>query len=350
MRPFFSKAYSYFFTCILLIASSALIASTSNSFTQNQDVLQFIDTMVKKHGFQRRALNKILSAAVYQPQIIESMNKPYEKKPWDVYKQLFLTDERVERGMAFWQANREALIKAEKQYQVPASIIVAIIGVETTYGKNQGNYRVLDALSTLAFYYPPRSVFFKKELEEYLLLCREHQVPPTEYLGSYAGAMGKPQFMPSSYRFYAADFAGNVKKDLMHDNQAVIASVANYIHKHGWQFHQGVAEEARIRGHQYKRIHTNYKNAVYTPMQLARAGIKPLTAAIPPPYKAGLIELITDKGSEYWLAYPNFYVITHYNTSPQYAMAVYLLALQLKNEWTASALGSIRYDKTKGRT
>ncbi len=305
--------------------------------------------MIEKHGFHRASLNKIFSEAVYQPQIIESMNKPYEKKPWDVYKNLFLTNERIQRGIAFWQANREALYRAEKQYQVPASIIVAIIGVETTYGKNQGNYRVLDALSTLAFHYPSRAPFFKKELAEYLLLCREHQVAPTEYLGSYAGAMGKPQFMPSSYRFYAADFAGNTKKDLMHDDDAVIASVANYIHKHGWQIHQGVADEARIRGHQYRQIHTNYKNAVYTPVQLARAGIKPLSAPTPS-HKAGLIELLTDNGSEYWLAYPNFYVITRYNTSPQYAMAVYLLSQQLKQEWTASARGTIGYDRTQGRT
>jgi membrane-bound lytic murein transglycosylase B len=306
--------------------------------------------MVAKHGFTRSYLNAALSQAVYQPQIIESMTKPYEKKPWDVYKQLFLTNERIERGMAFWQANKEALARAEKQYQVPANIIVAIIGIETIYGKHQGNYRVLDALSTLAFYYPARAPFFKKELAEFFLLCREHRVAPTEYLGSYAGAMGKPQFMPSSYRFYAADFVGNTKKDLMHDDEAVIASVANYIHKHGWRFYQGVAEEARVRGHQYKRIHTEYKNAVYTPSQLAQAGIRPLSSMHSTSSKAGFLEFVTDKGPEFWLAYPNFYVITRYNTSPQYAMAVYLLSSQLKNQQMAHTSGWRGHERTKGRT
>lgn len=277
-----------------------------------------------------------MNEAVYQPKIIESMNTPYEKKTWDVYKNLFLTNERLQKGMAFWEANQANLARAEKEYQVPANIIVAIIGVETTYGKNQGSYRVLDALSTLAFYYPARAPFFKKELGEFLLLCREHQVSPTEYLGSYAGAMGKPQFMPSSYRFFAADFAGRAKKDLMHDDAAVIASVANYIHHHGWNFRQAIAEEATIKGSRYKRINTNFKTAIYSPTELARAGVKARAQPSYAPQKAGLIELVKEQGSEYWLAYPNFYVITRYNTSPQYAMAVTLLAQQLKQQWAAN--------------
>ena len=324
------------FALIALVFSSLLQAD--GAFTQRKDVQQFINSMVKQHGFNKQQLTSLMSEVVVQPQIIESMNKPYEKKTWDVYKQLFLTSQRVQGGMDFWKANQASLLKAEKKYGVPANIIVAIIGVETIYGKNQGSYRVIDALSTLAFNYPSRSKFFTKELGEFLLLCREHKVSPTQYLGSYAGAMGKPQFMPSSYRSYAANFTGQSHKDLMNDDQAVIASVANYFHKHGWQFNQGVAQQAKVSGSQYKHINTAYKTAIYTTTQLARSGIKPLTASINQPNKAGLIELTTNKGPEFWLAYPNFYVITRYNTSPQYAMAVYLLSQQLKHQWTSASI------------
>ncbi|WP_028388715.1 lytic murein transglycosylase B [Legionella fairfieldensis] len=327
----------------LLILFNSYSSYADLAFTQRKDVQQFINFMVKRHGFNKKELSDVMSNVQLQPQIIESMNKPYEKKNWDVYKQLFLTPQRVQAGMEFWQANRSTLEKAEKQYGVPANIIVAIIGVETLYGKHQGNYRVLDALSTLAFNYPKRSAFFTKELGEYLLLCREHRVSPTQYLGSYAGAMGKPQFMPSSYRYYAADFSGNPKKDLMNDDDAVIASVANYFHKHGWQMNQGIAQPAQVQGGSYKRINTTNKQAAYRVKQLEAAGIKPLTAAANTPSRVGLIELTTQTGQEFWLAYPNFYVITRYNSSPQYAMAVYLLSLQLKNQWAATSSAHKKY-------
>jgi len=318
---------------VITTVISSFTLQADQDFPKRPDVQKFINSMVTKHGFNKQQLDVVFTDVKLQPQIIESMEKPYEKKTWDVYKQLFLTQQRVQGGMEFWRENRQALMKAEKQYGVPANIIVAIIGVETSYGKNQGNYRVLDALSTLAFNYPKRSEFFTKELAEYLILCREHHVPPTQYMGSYAGAMGKPQFMPSSYRYYAADFSGSVKKDLMNDDNAVIASVANYFNKHGWTPNQGVAQPAKIIGNHFKNINTANKTAVYNAKQIAAAGISPLTAAINQPGKAGLIELTTQTGPEYWLAYPNFYVITRYNTSPQYAMAVYLLAQQLKSQW-----------------
>ncbi|HHF7344996.1 TPA: lytic murein transglycosylase B [Legionella feeleii] len=318
---------------------SSYAVQADPAFVQRKDVQQFINKMVKQHGFNKKELTQIMSDVQLQPQIIESMEKPYEKKTWDVYKQLFLTPQRVQGGIEFWKANRVSLEKAEKKYGVPANVIVAILGIETLYGKHQGNYRVIDALSTLAFNYPKRSQFFSKELGEYLLLCREHHVSPTQYLGSYAGAMGKPQFMPSSYRYYAANFTGNPKKDLMNDDAAVIASVANYFHKHGWKINQGIAQPAVVEGARYKKINPNYKTAVYRLNQLIAAGIKPLTASVNTPTRVGLIELTTQTGQEFWLAYPNFYVITRYNTSPQYAMAVYLLSQQLKSQWAAAAVG-----------
>ncbi|KTD47252.1 membrane bound lytic murein transglycosylase [Legionella rubrilucens] len=326
--------------CLTLLALLTHgLSHADRAFTQRKDVQNFINTMVKQHHFNRQELTAVMSEVQLQPQIIESMEKPYEKKTWDVYKQLFLTPQRLQGGLEFWKANQATLAKAEKHYGVPANIIVAIIGVETLYGKNQGNYRVIDALSTLAFNYPKRSRFFTKELGEFLLLCREHHVKPTQYMGSYAGAMGKPQFMPSSYRTFAADFTNNPKKDLMNDDQAVIASIANYFHKHGWKNNQGIAQPAKVNGYGVKRINTNYRSAVYSMRQLAAAGVKPLTAALNQPQKAGLIELTTQTGPEYWLAYPNFYVITRYNSSPQYALAVYLLSQQLKAQWTANQKG-----------
>lgn len=330
------RSLAFLFTFFLLFF--CLPGFASENLVQRKDVQMFIDQMVREHGFNRAELIKVMNDVRLQPQIIESMEKPFEKKNWDVYKQLFLTQERVQGGLSFWKANEVALRKAEQKFHVPAQIIVAIIGIETLYGKNQGNYRVIDALSTLAFNYPKRADFFNKELREYLLLCREHGVSPTAYYGSYAGAMGKPQFMPSSYRYYAADFTNNPKKDLMNDDSAVIASVANYFQKHGWNFNEGIAQPAQITGSGYKRINTAYKNASYQTQQLINAGVRPVTASFNVPQHAGLIELTTAEGQEYWLAYPNFYVITRYNSSPQYALAVYLLAQQLKNQWAEASM------------
>jgi len=328
---------------ILLIIFTFLLSVTAPSFaesplTQRQDVKAFIQDMVKTHHFNQKEMQNLFDTVKIQQPIIDAMNRPYEKKPWDIYKQLFLTPERVQAGLTYWAENKATLARAEKQYGVPANVIVAIIGVETLYGKHQGNYRVIDALSTLAFDYPKRSAFFTKELKEYLLLCREHHVSPALYLGSYAGAMGKPQFIPSSYRYYAVNFSGNPKKDLMHDDEAVIASVANYFHQHGWHLNEAVTQPANISGSRYKKIHTDYKTATYHPRELARAGVKPATRSSERlPEHAGLIELTTQLGSEFWVTYPNFYVITRYNTSPQYALVVYLLSQQLNKQWASLA-------------
>lgn len=316
----------------LIVLFNTVISHADDALVQRKDVQAFINELVKVHHFDRNQLVGILREAKFQPQIIESMDKPYEKKTWDVYKNLFLTPQRVQAGLEFWQANQAALERAQKQFNVPASVIVAIVGVETMYGRNQGNYRVLDALSTLAFNYPKRSEFFTKELREYLLLCREQGVSATQYMGSYAGAMGKPQFMPSSYRFYAVNFAGRGKVDLINEDRDVISSVANYFHRHGWTMNQAVAQPAIVRGARYHKLITNNKFANYTFKHLLSTGVRPETTLTNHPDKAGLIELLTPNGQEYWMAYPNFYVITHYNTSPQYALVVYLLSQQLQNQ------------------
>lgn len=324
---------------LLLICLPWFSVHADKAMLNQANVKQFMRSMIHEHHFDKRQLTAILTEAKYQPQIIESMEKPYEKKNWDVYKALFLTEQRVNEGVHFWRANQKALAHVEREYGVPADLIVAIIGVETLYGKRQGNYRVLDALTTLAFYYPKRSEFFTKELREYLLLCREHHVPATEFTGSYAGAIGMPQFMPSSYRFYAVDFNHKGKADLVREHNDVISSVANYFAKHGWKSHEEVAEPARMTGSAYKQLAMNSKTADYPFVQLLASGVRPEVSKMQHPKQAGVIELLTDEGPEYWLAYPNFYVITKYNTSPQYALVVYLLAQELRRHHAASPQG-----------
>jgi membrane-bound lytic murein transglycosylase B len=319
-----------------MLVGLSFAVHADEALLKRKSVQRFINTMVNQYQFKREDVTSWLRDAKLQPNIIQSMNRPYEKKSWDVYKGIFLTPERVRKGIDYWQANQAALKQAEKKYNVPANIIVAIIGVETLYGERTGNHRVLDALSTLAFDYPKRSKFFTKELREYFILCKEQGISPTSLKGSYAGAMGVPQFMPSSYRFYAVDFTGNGKRDLINDHQDVIGSVANYFHKHGWKLNDLVAQPAVVKGKRYKQLKTNTRHADYTYKQLVGDGVKPDAKLPNSPSKAGLIELTTDKGLAYWVAYPNFYVITRYNTSPQYALAVYLLSEQLKKKWAAA--------------
>ncbi len=305
------------------------------AFTKRKDVQLFINSMVKEYHFNARQLTATLSQVKLQPQIIESMDKPYEKKNWDVYRDLFLTPARLKGGIDYWTANRKTLEEAQKKYGVPAEMIVAILGVETLYGERQGENRVLDALATIAFDYPKRAPYFKHELKEYLLLCREHNVPATKYKGSYAGAIGQPQFMPSSYRNFAVDFKHKGQRDLVTNNDDSIASIANYFKAHGWQTNAGVAQHAKLIGKRYQSIQMNPKKANYYYNQLTANGVKPVTAAYNHPSRAGVIELVTAKGNEYWIAYPNFFVITRYNSSPQYALVVYLLSQQLKQQWIA---------------
>lgn len=322
-------------TAFILLFSVSTITATP--FSQRSDVQKFINQVSKQTVLTKKELVLAMNQVEIQPKIINSMNRPYEKKSWDVYQKLFLTHNRVVDGIQYWHNHQAELELAEKKYGVPARIIVSILGIETLYGKNQGQYRVLDALSTLAFDYPKRAPFFKKELKEYLVLCHEQGVSPLKYKGSYAGAIGMPQFMPSSYRNYAASFTPKKEKNLISDHETAIASVANYLRVHGWRYQQGIAQVAKINKPLPKWIKTNQRKPTYSLKQLKKAGIVPKTAAFNPPKKAGIIELQTGEGPEYWLAYHNFYVITRYNSSPQYALATYLLAQQLQHHWHISS-------------
>lgn len=305
----------------------ASIAHADNTFNQRADVQAFIQMMVKKHHFKKQELETLFSEVKVRPQVIRSLNKPLEKASWKTYKQVFINPGHIEGGVKFWNKYAKDLRRAEQTYGVPASIIVATIGVETKYGKNKGEYRVIDALANIAFSSSSRSAFFKSELEEFLLLTREQHANPLTVLGSYAGAIGQPQFMPSSYRYYAVNFSKSGKIDLVNNEVDVIGSIANYYKKHGWTTHSPVATPASFVDGLYDRnMRTHTLNKSLTLAQMAKYDVVPSTPIKDEQLKAKLIELQSKNSREYWLTFHNFDVIKRYNPSDLYAMAVYQLS------------------------
>lgn len=310
--------------------TTTMSAPESGGYASNPQVQSFIDEMVARHGFSKQELEKVFSQAQRSDSILAAMSKPAEKRlAWYEYRKIFLTQSRIEGGVAFWNQHAEALAKAEQAYGVDAQVIVAIIGVETRYGGNTGKYRVLDALTTLAFDYPPRSKFFRSELEQYLLLARADHIDLLSTTGSYAGAMGYGQFMPSSYQRYAVDFDQDGKRDLWGSTLDIVGSVANYLHEHGWEPGQPVTVRARVTGTRYESV---LEKGLKPEIPLRELRTDGITASRPLPDDtlAALISLDQENGPEYWLGLNNFYVITRYNHSPLYAMAVYQLSEEIR--------------------
>jgi len=290
----------------------------------------FIDDMVAKHGLDRNAFRQAFDQAGTIPQILDAMAKPFEAKPWFAYRKLFLTEKRIGGGQKFMAENREAFQRAKSRYGVPPEMITAIIGIESAYGVKPGKYRVIDSLSTLAFDYPRRAAFFRGELEQFLLLCRDEHQDFLEPQGSYAGAMGMPQFMPSSYRKLAADGDGDGRRDIWKNPADAIASVGNYFAKNGWHSGEPIAVPARVRGDAYRQaVSTKSPKASLTIQQLEAMGVTP-EGRVPSDLKAGLLELQGENGPEYWITFHNFNVIMRYNHSPLYAMA----ANELVRTWS----------------
>ncbi len=316
--------------CSALLAASAhtasLLAAVPAGFESGKDA--FIAEMKAKHRFNEAHLRALMDKATYRQSIIDAISRPAEGKPWHQYRPIFVTESRSRQGVVFWEENAELLARAEKEYGVPPEIIVAIIGVETRYGKHIGTYPVLDSLSTLGFAYPKRAKFFRRELVEFMLLSREEKVEPLTAVGSYAGALGMPQFIPSSYRAYAVDFDGDGRRDLWHSHADVIGSVAAYFKRHGWSPGQPIT----TRAHGVERRHADYLKKGMKPVTkvatLRRQGIE-TEDKVPGSELASLIKLDTTQGAEYWLGLPNFYVITRYNHSNLYAMAVYQLSREI---------------------
>lgn len=315
----------------------ALYSLAASDFSGRADVEAYINQLSKQQGFSREELTKLFGEAERKQNILDAIARPAEKtKPWSDYREIFLTESRIAEGVEFWRVNAATLAKAEQEFSVPPEIIVAIIGVETRYGRNAGSYRVLDALSTLAFEYPPRSDFFRGELTEFLLLAREEGVDPRSLTGSYAGAMGYGQFIPSSFRNYAVDFDGDGKRNIWTNPKDAIGSVANYFRKHGWTADGHVVESASVSTPQADAVSNESLNLLYTVGQLRALGVT--VNGVPDAAEAGLYRMDGSEGLEYWVGLHNFYVITRYNHSSMYALAVHQLGQAIASRATEVAM------------
>ena len=317
-------------------SAATVDAHQRDSLDESTEIAPFVEEMEKRHGYPPSELREILAQAQVLPKVIELISRPAEAKPWYVYRPIFLNETRIEKGVQFWKSQRETLARAEAIYGVPAEIVVAIIGVETLYGERAGRIRVLDSLVTLGFRYPGRAGFFRSELQQFLLLSREERLDPLTVMGSYAGAMGVPQFIASSYRRYAVDFDGDGSRDLIANPKDAIGSVANYLSKHGWRAEGGIAVPALVSGDNYKVLLKKGLNPKIPLQDLDAHGVK-IVNDVPAGVRVALLELDLADGSEYWVVQRNFYSITRYNHSPLYAMAVTQLAKEIRTRYTALA-------------
>lgn len=309
----------------------ALPSFGSASYLQDPEAQAFADKMRSEYGFEEQSLERWLSAAEKQQKIIDAISRPAEKTlEWSDYRRIFLTEDRIQGGKAFIEEHQETFARAEADLGLSRYYAAAILGVETRYGRHRGNYRVLDALATLAFDYSPRGSFFRKELEHFLLLTREQGFDPLVLKGSYAGAMGYGQFISSSYRAYAIDFDADGVADILENPTDAIGSIANYFARHGWKPGQPVAEKVTVNDEQRKLAETRLKPS-RTLGDFRAAGVE-VVAGLHDSAPARLLRLEGETGTEYWLTYHNFYVITRYNHSSLYAMAVMQLAQALQGK------------------
>jgi membrane-bound lytic murein transglycosylase B len=326
------KPASFLFHLFLMLTAACVStgAQGGEGIAERPEVRAFIQNMSNRFNFDESDLNQLFNQVVIQDKILESIARPAEAKPWYSYRKLLLTDKRIQEGISFRDKYAQALNTAEMRYGVAPEIIVAIIGIETSYGQKMGNYRVIDALSTLSFDYPRRADFFRKELQQYLLLCRDEGTNPIEPIGSYAGAMGIPQFMPSSYQQYAVDLDGDAHRDIWNNPADAIGSVAHYLAQNGWNTGEPVAFPARVTGNGYARFLDKSLKPAHTLDQLKRAGIDIDAPRLPGSTRAHLIAMEGEEGPEYWVTLNNFHTITRYNHSPLYAMLAYELAESVK--------------------
>jgi membrane-bound lytic murein transglycosylase B len=312
----------------VLFLVSAL--STACFAEQHPGAEEFAQKAAAEHQLDPAQVIEILQGAHFKQSIVDAISRPAEAKPWYDYRPIFMTEKRINGGVEFWRDNESRVKAASERYGVDPEFIVAIIGVETFYGKITGSHRVLDALTTLAFYYPntgnDRSAFFSGELMNFLVLGKEEGLPVTDVTGSYAGAMGLGQFMPSSYRAYAVDLDRDGRRDLWRSLDDVIGSVANYLHEHGWQAGEGVAyplsattdaDQALVADRDYRPAHS---------LAALDAGGYASDSGLDPETQGAVVRLEEREGPSYWFVRNNFYVITRYNRSPLYAMAVVQLA------------------------
>ncbi len=313
---------------LLLMCASPCLAID----IEEPDIKEFIDTMVEKHDYDPADLREILGAAELKRSIIDQFSKPAERTlTWGEYRPIFITRARIRAGAQFWREHRELLEDISDRNGVPIEILVGIIGVETYFGRITGGHRVIDALTTLAFYYPPRSKFFRSELEQFLLLVREEGMTATDAVGSYAGAMGRPQFMPSSYRAYAIDSTGDGKRDIWNNWADVAGSIANYFNAHGWKTGEEVVASATLSARWNGTLPKNKLKAEETIRSLSDMGVV-FSTTLPNEAAGQLLSLEGADGDELWVGFHNFFVITRYNRSVMYALAVHQLGQEIALE------------------
>jgi membrane-bound lytic murein transglycosylase B len=309
---------------LLAFASSGPLQASD--YRDSAQVREFIEQMTREHGFADEQLLAVFAQAERKQTILDAISRPAEKvKPWKDYRPIFLTEARTQQGVTFWNKHADALQRASEEYGVAPQVIVAIIGVETFYGGNTGSWRVIDALSTLCFDYPPRAPFFCQQLKEFFLLARQEQVDPLNLKGSYAGAMGLPQFMPSSFRAYAVDFDGDGRIDIWNNPTDAIGSVASYFKHHGWTAGGQVVQRASVTGERFAEGRSSGIEPEKTVAELRELGWIP-EQPLPDDLKVTAFQLEGANGMEYWFGLKNFYAITRYNRSAMYAMAVHQLS------------------------
>jgi len=327
--------------CAVALAEPANPPALAASFDLHRpEIVAFINEVTQREGLKRKDVQRLLKQARPQPKIIDIMNRPIEKvAPWWEYREHFLNPERVCDGAQFWADHRQSLERVAASYQVPPEYVVAILGIETRYGRVTGHYRVLDALATLAFDYPPRHSYFAGELAQFMVLAKENELNPLTTTGSYAGAMGAPQFMPSAYRRYAVAAGNDQRRDLWSDWEDILASVANYLHENGWEAGQPVLAETRIDPAATFRLESRSLELNETIDTLGAHGVT-VDAEMAANTPALLILAEQPDGPSYRVGFHNFYVLTRYNASARYAMAVHDLAqaiLQRVQAATAAA-------------
>jgi len=316
-----------FFVAFLALISPA--AAQEPRYAERPEVRAFVRELVERHGFVERELLAMFSRVQRTESVLQAVQAPAERRPWEEYRANFLTERRIADGVTFWNANRKALERAERQYGVPPEYVVAILGVETFYGRNTGRWRVVDALTTLAFDYPPRAPYFRDQLEHYLLLVRDGGIDVFSVRGSYAGAIGIPQFMPGSYRRFALDYDGDGHIRLSTSAADAIGSIGNFLKSHGWARGEPVAFGAEVKGEDWRKLADTGVAPAHRAADLPGFGVKP---AVPLPSDAlcALIELETPgQPSEFRVTLRNYFVLTRYNRSNLYASAVLDLAAEL---------------------
>ncbi len=317
---------------IVVLTALALYGSVYADYTVREDVRGYMEELMSEHGFSEAELTRVLGSAERKESIRKAIARPAEKTlKWHEYRKIFVKEPRISQGLTFWAANEEALERAWREFGVPPEYVVAIIGVETRYGRIVGSFRVVDALMTLSFDYPTeagrsRAPFFRKELTEFLVLAREEQMDPLELKGSYAGAMGYGQFIPSSFRAYAVDFDGDGQRDIWGNETDAIGSVANYFSRHGWRRGETVVLPVEASGDALALANESL-SLKHTVGELKALGV--VVDDVDEAQPAALFRMAQPDTDEYYLGLNNFYVITRYNRSRLYALAVHDLAQAL---------------------